>query len=82
MPGTDRLGLITCIARKATFLLAMAIHSAQALPLVFAVLTLIGSLSLTIVHGIARGKARELEEWNWGDKLIRETPLPRRLCEC
>lgn len=59
----------------------MAVHSAQTLPMVFAVLTLVSSFSLTVVHGIARGKARAFKEWIWSDKLIRETPLPLHLYE-
>lgn len=56
-----------------------AVDNAQVLPLVFAIVTLICSLSFTIIHAIVRGKAKNLREWNRSDKLIRETPLPLRL---
>lgn len=57
----------------------VAVDKGQVLPLVFAIVTLICSLSVTIIHAIVRGKAKEWMEWNRSDKLIRKTPLPLKL---
>lgn len=57
----------------------VAADKAQVLPLVFAIVTFICSLSVTIIHAIVRRKAKEWKEWNRSDKLIRKTPLPLRL---
>jgi hypothetical protein len=57
----------------------VAVDNAQVLPLVFAIVTFIWSLSVTIIHAIVRRKAKGWKEWNRSDKLIRKTPLPLRL---
>lgn len=57
----------------------VAVDKAQALPLAFAIVTFICSLSVTIIHAIVRRKAKGWMEWNRSDKLIRKTPLPLRL---
>jgi hypothetical protein len=57
----------------------VTVDNAQLLPLVFAIVTFVCSLSVTVIHAIVRGKAKEWMEWNRSDKLIRKTPLHLRL---
>jgi phosphatidylglycerophosphate synthase len=53
----------------------VAVDKGQVLPLVFAIVTFICSLLVTIIHAVARRKAKEWMEWNRSDKLIRKSPL-------